>query len=69
MDGRFFPFPPLSQCVLPPSLPPSLPPGSYIYTITEKKVINGVKVESVRPLSVKEYEVCMTTPPQGVELT
>jgi CYTH domain-containing protein len=30
--------------------------GSYIYTITEKKVINGVKVESVRPLSVKEYE-------------
>ena len=32
-------------------------PGSYIYTITERKMVSGKKVESVRPLSVKEYEV------------
>lgn len=28
-----------------------------MYTITERKMVNGEKVESVRPLSDKEYEV------------
>ena len=40
-----------------PSPLPFPPPGSYMYTITERKMVNGEKVESVRPLSDKEYEV------------
>ena len=32
--------------------------GSYTYTITERKKINGEKVEKVRSISKREYEVC-----------
>ena len=31
--------------------------GSYSYTITERKKINGEKVEKVRSISKREYEV------------
>ena len=32
---------------------------SFTYTITERKMVNGEKVECVRPLSNAEYEVTM----------
>ena len=31
--------------------------GSYTYTITEWKIVNGERVEKARPLSKREYEV------------
>ena len=30
----------------------------YTYTITDRKIINGEKVEKVRPITKREYEVC-----------